>query len=253
MFHNLFDVGEGICFGANVFETRVNQFYDDRFIQDAYQFFSINPLHLTRKDANVTAYRNILVEFDKGSLDEQRTIITNSGCPVTTVTFSGSKSLHMIISLAEPCKSRAAYDVLVERIYRKFPTCDTSARNPSRFSRTPQARRENGAVQVLEWEGSRVSTAALETFLGPAPAAVPKEPRAPTNKRRMLRGETMYFLSAGAESGAWNKALFLAALDMARSGFVAEEILSRLEEVTGRLDASDRRTINSALNAAEQN
>lgn len=248
MFYNLFELGEGICIADNVYSTFVHNFYTEpaACFESIPQFFAINPLALTRKDANVTAYRNILVEFDNGSIAEQQQIISDSGCPFTTLTYSGGKSMHMIISLAEPCKTRAEYDALVERIYRKFPTCDTSARNPSRFSRTPGAARGR-VTQSLVACRSRVSRAELENFLGPAPAPTPRETQKP-NKYKILLGSTMYFLAFGAPAGAWNRQLFLAALNMFRSGFTFDEAIGRLEEVTGHLDASDRRTVQSALN-----
>ena len=54
----LFDEGEHICLADNVFGTGV-------FVREMCHyhklpaFFAINPLHTSRKDVNVTVYRNI--------------------------------------------------------------------------------------------------------------------------------------------------------------------------------------------------
>lgn len=249
MFYGLFEPGEGICFTDTVYGTYVIMCFEVP-CESAYQFFSINPLMLTRKDANVSAYRNILVEFDQGTIAEQEAIIKQSECPFTTLTFSGSKSVHMIISLETPCESRAAYDALVSRIYAKFPTCDTSARNPSRLSRVPNVKRDNNVLQALIAKRGRVSHAVLEEWLGPTPFKE-KPKYVKSDLTRILKGDTLYFLSFGATPGNWNRSLFLTALDMGRSGYEPDEIIDRLAEITGHLTTADRRTIASALNISK--
>lgn len=249
MFYGLFEPGEGICFTDTVYGTHVTPCFEVPY-EPVYQFFSINPLMLTRKDANVSAYRNILVEFDEGTIGEQELLITQSKCPFTTLTFSGSKSLHMIISLETPCKTRAEYDALVNRIYTKFPSCDTSARNPSRLSRVPNVKRDNNVLQALLAKRGRVPLDALEAWLGPA-STKEKPKYVKSDLTRILKGDTLYFLSFGATPGNWNRSLFLTALDMSRSGYESDEIIDRLAEITGHLTTADRRTIASALNISK--
>lgn len=250
-FNVLFPFGtEHICFSKDTYGTKL---YDpDEYGAldlEQYSYFSINAMRDTRKDANVTCYRNILLEFDGISQSAQEELMES--IPKSVVTWSGGKSYHCIISLAVPCESREEYDRLVKRIYDRVPEADRAAKNPSRFSRTPGAKRNNGKTQHLISVGTHITAHQLEHWLGPD--VRPEEPKkldyAPTGKR-LLSGYTKYFLDFGAKEGSWNKSLYLATLDMVRSGLPEAEIFDRLVTVTGKLDASDRRTINSALKTA---
>ncbi len=260
MLYNLFDTGERLCMTQDVRGTEVHARYPEELLlktadRTLPQYFAINPLSLTRRDANVTAYRNILLEFDIDTKSNQEELVRKSNVPCTTITWSGNKSYHVIISLEEPCKTRGEYDALVDAIYSRFPTCDKSARNPSRLSRTPGAYRDNGEQQELWMQFGRVSRADLTAWLASrTPCTKPWRLTPATIKSnyksselyKILRGETMYFLAFGAEPGQWNRNLFLAALDLLRSGHTFDETLERLNEPTGYLDASDMRTIRSA-------
>jgi hypothetical protein len=130
-------------------------------------FFSINPMHTSRADANVTCYRNLMLECDNMPLEQQIEYVT-SRIPVSTIVYSGGKSYHFIISLAEPCSTREEYDTLVRRIHALLPQVDPTTKNPSRFSRLPGAMRlDTGKMQDLVYKGSRISRATLEAKLPP--------------------------------------------------------------------------------------
>lgn len=238
----LFDPEDTTCWGKTKFETYVQNYPDD----DA-QFFSINALKDKRLDINVQKYRNILIEMDTGTLEEQKKIIDT--IPFSTVVYSGGKSLHAIISLEEPLETREQYDDLVRAIYVKVPECDKSAKNPSRFSRVPDALRDNGVVQdliavrkripnqeVYDWAGVK------KQFLG---IKATQEKFVATHK--MLPVRALAFLQYGASyDGKWNKELFVAACDMFSVGYDLEEVKYLCRRVTGSLDKSDLRTIESA-------
>lgn len=165
--NTLFDKDERTCFSSTPYGIEVNF---DWYPEDV--FFSINPLHSSRADQNCTALRSILVECDSTPLEEQIELVT-SRIPVTSIVYSGGKSYHFIISLEEPCKDRADYDELVRRIYALIPEADRTAKNPSRFSRLPgSVRPETGKEQTLEFLGSRISRAKIESVL-PAPKPPP--------------------------------------------------------------------------------
>jgi hypothetical protein len=237
----LFNEDEKTCWGRTKFSTHVQDLPDDEA-----QFFSINPLKDRRLDINVTAYRNILVEIDTGTLEEQKKILDT--VPFSTLVFSGGKSLHAIISLEEPLKTREEYDDLVRAVYCKVPECDKSAKNPSRFSRVPDFVRDNGVTQdliavrsrienniVYEWAGVK------KVLLGVQPA---QERFVATHK--MLPVRTLAFLQDGAYPGNWNNRLFVAACDMFSVGYDKEEVQDFCRRVTGYLDKDDLRTIESA-------
>jgi hypothetical protein len=133
----LFNEGELIGYKALATEWRPSP-------NDKLQYFCINPL-LTYKDLqknNLSACRNILLEFDKASLKQQEKLVQSAKLPYSIKTFSGNKSYHYIISLEESL-SEKDYTELVELIYAIFPTADQACSNSNRLSRTPGAFRDN--------------------------------------------------------------------------------------------------------------
>lgn len=240
----LFDDDEQTCFTSTPYGTAVYSAHGDCNIN----YFSINPMHTSRKDTNVTCLRNILLEFDGISEIEQLAIIKT--IPYSTVVWSGNKSYHCIISLMEPCRDRNEYNDLVQRIMRKVPQADPSTKNPSRLSRCPGAFREDtGRPQRLHDLACRRTRAELEAWLGPELKT--EQPKSiieiPEGMKRIKSRNTCYFLEFGADPGHWNRELFLAALDLLRCGYDDNSTTGLLEAVTGRLDKSDRRTIQSAI------
>lgn len=241
----LFGSEDGTCFTDNPYGTDILPMYRRR----ATEYFSINPMHTSRKDTNVTCYRNILLEFDKLSLTEQLVLIAT--IPRSTVVFSGKKSYHCIISLERPCQDRIEYDALVRRIMKKIPQADPSTKNPSRLSRCPGVlRKDTNQLQDLIGVYKPVTKTELEDWLGPE--LISEQPKSvidklPEGMQKLRKGSTSYFLEFGATEGHWNRELFLTALDLLRCGTDEEQVRGLLAEVTGRLDKSDLRTIQSAV------
>lgn len=159
----LFDEGEGLCFGMTLESTKVRKLSE--VIPSDYQFTCLNPLKDRRCDANVTAHRNILMEIDDMPLRQQLEHVERIGMPWTTCTYSGGKSYHYVIALAEPV-TRAEYDGYVDALYRAVEHADTSCRNPSRFTRTPFAKRSGTwMAQSLVGTRERVTREALDSWL----------------------------------------------------------------------------------------
>ncbi len=203
-----------------------------------------------RADANVLVFRNILLELDKGPLHEQWQFIHNIAVPYTSAVYSGGKSYHFIISLAEPCQTRQDYDLLCRRIYSVLGSrIDSACKNPSRLSRAPgHIRQETLKEQTLHALHSRVSKSALEDWLRihekPTPQKIPR--KIPTGMDRLLYPSTERFLQEGAPDGEWNISLFKAACDTFQKGWTLQEFSEKAEGITGHLDANDRATIQSA-------
>jgi hypothetical protein len=162
--------------------------------------------------------------------------------------------LHAIVSLSDPPKTEAEYRTLADAIYKKLggaEVVDVKCKNPSRFSRTPNATRQNGNIQTLLGVRSRHSIksimawADIKDLASAAPTRVDYSER-----RRVLKPHTALFLAAGAEDGKWNNTLFTAALDMFRAQYPEDEIFNLVFKIHGRLDKSDRETIKSAGRAA---
>ncbi len=237
----LFDADEQTCWGRTKFDTRVSPLVDDLAL-----FFSINPLKDRRLDINVTAYRSILIEIDTGTIEEQKKIIDQ--IPFSTLVFSGGKSLHAIISLEEPLKTREEYDDLVKAVYIKVPEADKTAKNPSRFSRVPEAVRENGVKQDLIAVRNRVKNSTVYEWAGVTPSTLGT--RVLENRfvatHKMLPVRALAFLQYGSYPGRWNTDLFIAACDMFSVGYSKEDVEYLCRRVTGLLDKDDLRTIESA-------
>lgn len=247
-FEVLFDKGELTCFSANPYGVELT--YGDYPEVVTAQFFSINPMHTRRLDANVVRHRNFLLEFDKIDLNKQ--VMLSETIPYSVMTYSGGKGYHLIISLAQEAEDRAEYDRIMARILAKVPDADKSCKNPSRFSRTPNAIRDNGECQSLINVRGRITRAELEAWLGPEPLS-PVLPVRITklNSLKLISASTNYFLAFGANEGTWNRQLFMATLDLGRSGYDQGAIMDKLEAVTGHLDKADLRTIASALKVVD--
>ncbi|MEI7912989.1 MAG: AAA family ATPase, partial [Verrucomicrobiota bacterium] len=107
-------------------------------------FIRINP---TCKDGakndDVTAFRHVLVEFDRDEAgkpipkEEQYHAVVASGMPVAALIDSGNKSLHAWIRVDAP--DEAEYKRRVTTIWDWFSgiNLDKQNRNPSRLSRCP--------------------------------------------------------------------------------------------------------------------
>lgn len=252
----LFDIEEATCFGRFPKDIHIQKILsNDGFAA----FFSINPMDptKTRSDSAVTKYRNILVEMDKMPLEQQDQHITEIGMPYSTAVYSGSKSIHYIISLEEELADEQIYRSFVKRVYRAvgMEYVDQTCKNPSRFSRLPgHIREETEKEQKLLVVNKRVPNGELEEWLlsrGIKPEEVwdnlTPEARSDFKNPGRLYAGTKNFLLYGAQKGEWNARIFKAAADMYRCGFNEEEIFNELIKVTGTLDFSDRKTIESAI------
>jgi len=119
------------------------------------EFFCINPLieqgPMTLD--NVACYRNILVECDKYSIETQFEYVTRSiDMPYTTCTYSGGKSLHFVIRLADGCKDEQEYNEMARMVFAVVKRCDTVNVNPNRLTRLPEALRyRNDPQEGFAW------------------------------------------------------------------------------------------------------
>lgn len=251
----LFNSDEYICIGAGVYDTDVVP------LQSAPKdgvFLCINPLKDKRRDANVTAYRNILIEFDSIPLDSQRRYVEELGMPYTSCVFSGKKSYHFVLSLETALPDRAAYDKLVKRIQSVVKVADKATKNPSRFTRYPGTERpDTGKVQELVDLRKRIPNADLEAWLTAhgastfEPVATSKPSSRGSGNLIGLRRTTLAFLVNGAPPGQRHHAVFAATCDMTRVGFNRNQIQ---ELVKNRIPLDDNaiRTIDDAISTAKR-
>jgi hypothetical protein len=195
------------------------------------QFVGINAFASgsRRADRNVSRHRSFLLEFDRHALDEQRRLVDDAGLPWTACVFSGNRSLHFIVTLAEPVTADA-YRRTAAALLAAFPDADRACGNPSRLSRYPGAMRlETGKEQELLAVKERVAPSALAAWLAARPRGVTLA-AAPKPVVCRLRNRTLGFLAAGAEANR-NLETFMAACDFAENGYSQAEALARLSEV----------------------
>lgn len=136
------------------------------------QFFCINYLsERKRQDASVQTFNNYLFESDSLSLTSADAQLIAENFPIASATFSGNKSIHFILHVADctlyKLENKAAIEAyktnwkilnkaLTETLkkvklvpgHSTEPIFDKACSNPSRLSRTPGAMRDNGNVQT---------------------------------------------------------------------------------------------------------
>lgn len=187
--HKLFDVGQQTCFASNPYGTDIKAEPSDGDV-----FFSINSMHTSRADDNVTCYRNFLLELDSVPLEQQIALVT-SRLPVTAITFSGGKSYHFIISLKEPAADETAYRRIIRGLMETVPEADRSTKNPSRLSRLPGSLRpDTGLLQELVYLGDRIKLSEL-----PQPAPY-HEPKVEAKSIVYVKGQLLNVLNQGVDN-----------------------------------------------------
>lgn len=133
--------------------------------------FCVNPTkNGQRKSADVTAFRNALIEYDDISKEEQIERLLDSGLPILSMTDSGNKSVHTIVrvdaSNAKDYKRKVVE--LHGALEAKYGSpCDSANKNPSRMTRLAGATRGNNVQSLLYTEVNADSC--LETFLEKCP------------------------------------------------------------------------------------
>lgn len=253
----LFDSNDYVCAGYSAFDTGL---ISAEALHPKYEYVAINPFKKgsSRLDVNVSKFRNILIEIDTLPVDQQRAYIDSLKIPYSTIVYSGGKSLHFIISLAEPLATKAEYDALVSRVMKAVPKADSKARNCGRFTRNPlHFRADKQKSQELVYTGDRVENKTLLEALGALGVAEvaprPKREKAiKTGLKGVLNPTSRNFLMMGAAAGDWNNSLFLAACDAFRAQYTIDEFVSLAIRITGVLDHQDHTTIRSAYRSVMQ-
>lgn len=102
-------------------------------------YVGLNPLRIGgSKDEDVTAYRHVLVEFDKSlSIEEQWNLYYETKLPCTAIIFSGNQSLHAWVRV--DARDLEEYNERVQILWDYFALygIDPKNKNPSRLSRLP--------------------------------------------------------------------------------------------------------------------
>lgn len=197
---------------------------------------SLNPIKGFREDANVTAYRNFLVEMDYGPLPEQLAYAKAIGLPYSAVVFSGSKSLHFLISLDQDLPSYEVYYLMAEWTLAIATAADQNTKNPSRQIRIPGAWREPGKKQLIVEHRGATSLKDFSAWLAQHPNAKPRPPEkreisgtADFSKLKKWVPERLANGNIGAKHGR-NKEWFAIACEFALAGYSEDDTMDILSE-----------------------
>ena len=127
---------------------------------------AINPIKGEKKDANVTSYRNFLIEIDSLSIEDQIEYVKKSKMPVSAAVYSGSKSIHFIVCLNENLPSEEIWRYYNNWILNVLAEADQQVRTPTKSVRFPGSiRPETGKEQRIVTLGKRFSLDALKNWL----------------------------------------------------------------------------------------
>lgn len=254
MLSKLFNEGEWIVLGKTKYDVNSQPIADLPADKSGYQFFTLNPIMegKTRADKHVKVFRNFLVEFDGLTLEEQKQEIVESGLPWATITFSGGKSYHCVISLQDPCKNEEEYRELVTWIYDAMPHADPSCKNPSRFSRieggiNASTCTKQGGIYACR-PGERITQKELIAWLETkCPKPQPQKDAdlvllsddflkiQKKGIRGKLHGATERFIKTGGRKGTRHRNLFVSACNLRDCFYTLEEakvlLLTRLSVI----------------------
>jgi hypothetical protein len=248
----LFEPGELICTG-DMYSVAVHT-------QDKAHgnFISINPLKDKRLDANVTAHRNFLIEMDQPGLglEDQMAIAEKARLPWSVAVWSGSKSVHFIVSLEKPLDEKT-WRAWAAAMIKAIPGADQSTKNPSRFSRLPGAyRADKKSIQKLIAVKGRRPNELVAKFLEPHLIEKQNNFRALYNQLRGLSGiQSAHPMTKAFIAGTHpchmgrNNALFRSACDLKDCGLDETALLEYLLSPAINLGLSEWeavRTIKSA-------
>lgn len=206
----------------------------EKFPTDELRLVALNPIQGWCDDASCYAWRNFLIEMDYGPLPEQLAYIKKLGMPYSAVVFSGGKSLHFLISVAEDFKDEKTYRKVAEWVLAIVTLADQNTKNPSRRIRIPGPKRDNSKQALVEFKG-KVPNAILGEWLQKYSHLMPKE-----REKRQISGDRrfpkMKPWMAKALKGEFptdkgrNKTWFSIACEFVLAGFSEDDTIDILQD-----------------------
>jgi len=148
-------------------------------------FVCLNPCKGFRNDKNCYKYKNFLIEIDDFDKQLQIDYIKRLNLPYSAMVWSGSKSVHILISLeGDGVPNEKIYRFIYKWILNIAPLTDQALGNASRSIRLPGAiRPETGQEQELIELKEAIKIEDLMNWLKKYPDCKPKE-----RKKREVNG-----------------------------------------------------------------
>ena len=162
-------------------------------IADSGLKFSINPIIKWRDTQNVVeaGLYSMLFEMDETPdgkripRDTQISLFRSSGLPYSTMTWSGTKSVHVIVRMEEPIPQALFVPLwqAIERVLTNYGcSIDPATMKIPQISRMPESIRENGQKQDLIDVRKRITRSELGQWLKENGETIQKpEPPKPNN------------------------------------------------------------------------
>jgi hypothetical protein len=206
----------------------------ETYPSDELKLVALNPIQGWRDDASCYKFRNFLIEMDYGPLPEQLAYIKKLEMPYSAIVFSGGKSLHFLISVAEDFKDEKSYRKVAEWILAIVTLADQNTKNPSRSIRIPGAKRDESMQALVELVGP-VANSSLGAWLHKWPDLMPREPERGalrSNKRfpRMKPWMQKALHGEFPKDMGRNKTWFAIACEFAIAGHSEDDAIEGLED-----------------------
>lgn len=261
----LFNADEYVCFAENKYGIGVYE-ADCGLVTT---FCGLNPFRpgTTRLDINCSAFRNFLIEIDDMPLEDQLPYVDGQRVPYSTIVYSGKKSYHFVICLADSV-SVDEYRRIARWIHKALPRIDHKTTNPSRLTRFPNViRADTDKYQTLIYAGRRITLTELKDWLSSVtaePVSTSSQVRAyrpclDPSIRGRLRKSTLKLINGDWVVGDRNINVFKAACDFAQQNYTLEECVETLSSNFPFSDGEDGfseeefvRTVRSAYKRVDE-
>jgi hypothetical protein len=205
-------------------------------LSDELTLVSLNPSNGFRSDHAVTAFRSFLIECDTAPLAQQVSYIRSLGLPYSAQIFSGSKSIHTLITLNQDLPDEPTYRLFAEWILNIATAADQQTKNASRSVRVPGAiRPETGKKQVLVDFKGPVDIKDLAAWLAKHPEAKPRKAEkrkvSGTASLKNVKPWVIKLLTNGLDpTKGRNQQWFAVAVELCLSGYPEDEVVDWLSQ-----------------------
>ena len=199
---------------------------------------ALNPINGFRCDENVYKFRSFLIELDADTIENQIAYIKTMKMPYSAMVWSGSKSVHTLITLDQDLGSLDTYKYIAKWLLSIMSKADQQTTPPSRCIRMPGAiRPETGNKQILLEIKNRISLDDLYSFLAKHKNKKPKVEvkrefeSFPTGKIPYWVQKALYNVNDYAAKKGYgrNNTWFRIFLDLGKSGMSEDQAISHAE------------------------
>jgi len=247
--------------------------------QPNYQAVVINPLNPLKGRCydGITALRSMIFEIDadvngnKINREDQINFWKNTGLPISAMVWSGSKSVHVLLTFTFTFKDIDTYKLTWHKIHHAIKSFDnniipdeqtfnalTAIRFPDSKRFDEKANRLTDNIQDLIFIGERITMNQLAEWMKDKPKYTPPPPPKPavlfdesTQKRRPLPRWLIEKLEDGIDTGSSgrnsnNYDLFKAAISLVKYRS-AEDSVELLQECCDARVEVIEKTVNGAI------